>query len=243
MTKHPAHVLALLIGLSSCATGGQAVHGPRGTPTASTKASNKNVKEGTAWCPEQLNTTPYYHPEQSIRPVRNQAPHKDHQPPETMGPGEGDVVFAKQNRYPVRLDYQRVQSRDLGAAYQIGSDEHVLTRVYPNQVTNGWEANPLGASPYYRDPECYNQSVNLAPGLQDKCKPIQQRPPQPTSFPPLTDEQRAALAAAQSGMPPLPSTAGKPAIPPKKEAAPLPADPKYCWGGMTPEKDGCVYPK
>ncbi len=234
----PTIVLAAT--LASCATNSPQVQGPRGTPV---QTSSENVKDGAAWCPEHGNTAPYYHPEQSVRPVKYQPAHKDHQPPETIGPHEGDVVFAKQNRYPVRIDYKSMQSRDLGAAYQIGSDEHVLTRVYPNQVTNDWERNPLGASPYYRDPECVNKSLNLAPGLQDKCHAIHpQQRPRPTPIQPLTAEQKAAMSAAQAAMPPLYSVPEKNPSKPRHQQQ-LPQEPNFCLGDMTPEKDNCSWPK
>jgi len=111
-------------------------------------------------------TIPYYIPEQSLRIPRHAIPHGHHIPPL---PGTGDVVYAKQNRNPVRTEFLHMPAHDGGAAYDIDGNQHVLVRAGSSTVPNGWEQNPLGTRPHYRDPECFHPAAGLAPGLVDRC--------------------------------------------------------------------------
>lgn len=199
------------------------------------------VLSGCATCPEHPNDWHYtardYHYEPSLRESKNAPNHEHHPAPELRAntPQRGDVMFSRQNRYPVRVDYERLPSRDLGAAYSLDADQHVVTRVTPNQVQNGWLDNPLDTTPHYRDPECYYPSVGVAEGYTDSCKAPQRKKPAPAQ----TFQRPGQLSAYVEPVVPAPPVMAKPR--PQSDNSLLPE--AYCFGDMTPEKDNCIWPK
>lgn len=164
-------------------------------------------------------TFPYYIPEQSLRIPRHSIPHGHHIPPL---PGTGDVVYAKQNRNPVRTEYQHMPAHDAGAAYDIDGNQHVLVRSSTATVQNGWEENPLGTRPHYRDPECFHPATGLGAGYVDRCgepaaetgstpeQPLQAQVErvirQPFSSAPFSSRARDLAAQMGGAVPPDPMT-------------------------------------
>lgn len=192
-------------------------------------ASDRDYSE--PFCTDPYVTAAGYRHDPSVRSTPGTPPHSEHVPPgaaldEPRAPVAGDVIFSKQNRYPVRNEMLNMPARDLGAAWQIGSDQHVLTRNAPNAERNRWNYNPLGVNEYYRDPECYHPSIGLAPSLKDRCTPFTER--------------------AEASNAPAPNAKLGPAVPvpngPKARPRTAGSD-WYCGEDQTPEKDGCRYPK
>lgn len=192
--------------------------------------------------PEWVYTAPNYQYEPSLRTSPHHPSHSERSVPEVAGrtPQPGDVMFSKQNRYPVRVDYHGTPARDLGAAYSLPTNQHVVTRVTPNQAVDQWLDNPLDTDPYFRDPECYHPSKALQTGMADACS-ARKRASSDSSM-----RSRAPGALSAYTEPVIPKADPRPKMidPPKPiRQTPELLPEAYCFGDMNPEKDNCLWPK
>lgn len=157
---------------------------------------------------------PYHIPEQSLRLPPHAIPHANHIPPL---PGEGDVIYAKQNRYPVTARFEHTPPHDAGAAYDMAVHQHVLTRSTTARIPNGWDSNPLGVRQHYRDPECFHPPTGLADGLVDRCGEAKTQAIEP---PPQSRIIRAAPMPEELVAAPPVAAAPAPTAPPVVSSGP-----------------------
>lgn len=169
---------------------------------------------------------PYYIPEQSLRLPPHARPHADHPP---LVPLDGDVVYSKQNRFPVVAKHQYMPARDLGAAYDMDGQQHVLVRHPSHTRQSDIDTNPLNnpkARMHLRDPECFHSSTGLQHGMVDRCGEV---PPPERIIRSKPPEVAAASAAA-----PLPIPADRSALPPPPpkppaRRAPIRVSDQHCY--------------
>lgn len=173
-------------------------------------SSNPNKDDGHVHgpgCPHNVAgevAVPYYIPEQSLRVPPHARPHADHVP---AVPLDGDVVYSKQNRFPVTAAHQHMPPRDLGAAYDIDGHQHVLSRHTSHSRQSDLDTNPLNnpkARHHLRDPECFHPPTGLQHGMVDRCGEV---PPPERVIKSELPEVKTGLVAIpldRSGLPPPP---------------------------------------